>query len=149
MAVGTAVSLYGKKQEGDYQSRIAQNNAQIAQWQQSGALQEGANQAAAIEAQGRQAEGAAKAAIGANGVSSTTGSMADVFSTNAMNTAADAARARANAARAAWGFANESQDAEAQARMIRRGTILGGVGQGIGAFGQMAQTGYAMNSKMG
>lgn len=149
MAVGTAVSLYGKEQEGNYQARMAANNAKIQGWQQTGALQEGANQAAAIRSQGAAVGGAARSAVAANGVEGTTGSAANLFETNAINTEVDAARAKANAARAAWGFANEQQDMTAQAGMIRRGTMLGGLGQGIGAMGQMAQTGYGMYKQFG
>ena len=44
----------------------------------------------------------------------------------------------ANAARSAWGYANESQDALARARMIRRATFIQGLGSGLGGLASAA-----------
>ena len=68
--------------------------------------------------------------------------MGDVAAINAATAAMDAERARANAARQAWGFANEEQDQKARAKMTKKATLLGGIGEGIGAAGSMVSTGY-------
>lgn len=144
MAVGTGISLYAKHQAGNYEAKVAENNAALARQQQGLAMQQGVSDASAIKAAGRQVGASAETAIAANGVEGTSGSMGNIFEINAATAAMDAERARANAARAAWGFGNEAQDATARAKMTRKATLLGGIGEGVGAAGSIASTGYQM-----
>jgi len=142
--IGAGVSLYAKKTQGDFEAKVASNNAQLATQQANDALRLGADEAATIKAQGRQASASAVAAMGATGIESTTGSAANVIASSAVNAALDAEQAKANAARRAWGFQNEAQDSLAKKKMIKRATILGGIGQGVGSAASIGASSYGL-----
>jgi hypothetical protein len=135
-AAGTAIKIYSDKKAGDYEAKVAENNARLAETQRAEGLRIGANEAASIKAQGRAVAGSATTVLGASGVDTTLGSPALSIAASEMNAAKDAETMRSNAARQAWGFANEAQDAKAKAAMIRRGTLLGGVGTALGGVAQ-------------
>ena len=133
-----AASMYGKKKEGEAAEEEASRNAALANTQRSQALQQGVTEASQIRTEGRQIAGQAQAAIGASGVEGTTGSMGNIFAVNSANAAMDAERAKANAVRSAWGFGKEAEGYTSQIQKIRRGTLLGQVGIGIGGASQVA-----------
>jgi hypothetical protein len=117
-------------------SQQAAANARLAGFQSADVTRQGAEQAAAIERSGRAAGAAALAAVGSNNVESTTGSVANMFAVGQANAAADAARARANAARAAWGVDQEQQDLLAQAQNARRRGFLSATQIGLEGLSQ-------------
>lgn len=131
----TGIGIYSGIQSGRYNARVAENNAKIASWKRADVIRQGAEQASLIRAAGRRAEGSAIAATAANGIDTTVGSGAAAIATSGVNAELDAIQAKANAARAAWGLQNQAQDLQAQARLIRRSSILGAVGQGLGGAG--------------
>ncbi len=145
MAVGTGISIYAKQQEGSYQAQIARNNAKISEWQAADAAQIGGQEASAVQTAARQAGATQLAKLAASGVDTTTGSAAASLASTAAEGALAAETARANAARRAWGYSNESQDLQAQAKMIRRGSILGGIGLGLSGAAGALGTGYSMH----
>jgi hypothetical protein len=142
MAAGTAMNIYAKKKAGDYEAQVAENNAALAEQQRKLALDQGVQDASLIRSQGRQVAGQAQAAIGASGIDGTTGSMGNIFAVNEANAAIDAERLKANAARTAWGFANEARDEKARAKMMRKATLLGGIGEGLGSAVNLAGSTY-------
>lgn len=144
MAIGTGISIYAKQQQGAAESKMAENNAKLARWQAEDATRQGAEDAAQVRSEGSNASAAATAAMAASGVETTTGSGATAIAAPAVDAAIAANNARTNAARRAWGYENESQDLSAQARMIRHGTFLGSVGQGLSGAASTASTGVSM-----
>lgn len=137
-AVGTAASVYSQYQKGKYDSEVASNNARIAGYHRADAKQQGALASGDIMAEANSTAASARAAVTANGVDPYSGSMADVIAGSGAIAAADSVRAKANAARAAWGFTNEQQDLGAQARMAKRAGYLGAFGAGVSGVGNAA-----------
>jgi hypothetical protein len=134
----TAVTVYSQQKSGQYNEEVEKNNAKIAGWQKADALRRGANESSAIRQQGRMIGAKALAGMGASGVETTVGSPSNIFATSSINTELDAETAKANAAREAWGFQNESQDRRAKAGMIRNQSLLGSIGSGIQGAGSFA-----------
>jgi len=95
-------------------------------------------QAAQAEARGRQTQAGALAALGVSGVETTTGSAAAAMESIAFEAATDAARARAAAARHAWGFEFEARQRETAAERTRRLGILGEKVALVGGAAQIA-----------
>lgn len=144
--IGAGVKAYSDYRGGMYEAQVAKNNAKLAADQRLAALGEGANEAAAISAEGRATAASALTATVAGGVETTVGSPAGAITTSAINAARDAARAKTNAARQAWGFASEEQDLRSRARMIRQGSLLSAAGTGLSGVGQAASA-YALYRK--
>ena len=128
-------SIYSQHKQASFDAKVARNNAMLAAEQAEATRQVGELQASRIEAQGRRVAGAATAAVAASGIDTTVGSGAGAIATSHMVSAADAAAARSNAARAAWGYQQEAQDYTAQARQRKTAGILGGVSTGLSAVG--------------
>lgn len=136
--VGGGIKIAADRRAANFQAAVARNNARLARAQQAQELMLGATEASRIEAAGARAASSARAIIGASGVESTVGSVANIFGASTMAAAADAERVRANAARRAWGYGAEAQNYLAQGRMAQRASILGGIGTGLGAAGSAA-----------
>ena len=130
-----ATSIYGQKVQGDYEVAQARNNAKLAEAQAADARQRGVAAASAITAEGTQIAGSAQTVLGASGIESTSGSAGDIAGTNAMAVARDAELARANAAREAWSFEAQVQESKERRKMVKKGTLLGGIGTGISGLG--------------
>jgi len=130
------VKIYGDVQAGRYQTKVAENNAKLAEGQAASEAVRGAQEASAIEAQGRAAGAQALAATAASGIETTVGSGAAIQAASTVNAMQDAEVARSNAARRAWGYLNEAQDLRAEKGMIRRGSVLTGIGTGLSGVGQ-------------
>ncbi len=137
-AAGTAVAVIGAVRQGqaaaasaDYNAKIAQQNAQIAEGQG----------AAAGESQQRDAArriGAAEAAYGASGVQLSDGSPLDVLEQSARESALDAATLKYNYKIRGMGFTNQAGLYSAQsgfastAGTLNAGAaVLSGTGQAI------------------
>jgi hypothetical protein len=149
MAVEIGISLYVKSQAADYESKVAQNNAKLAEIQRGQVMQAGAEQAANIRAEGVRVGAAGLTAAAANGVETTTGSVGNIFAVGAANAAMDAKRAKTQSEQQAWALANEAQDTLAMSRMRRQASILGGIGESFGAAGSLMSTGYQMYKTRG
>lgn len=129
---GTGLKMYANHQAGRYENRVAQNNAQLARWAAQDAVDRGSEDVQAIREAGAQAAGTALAQAGASGLEVTVGSPAAAIAQSKVNAERDVARARANAAREAWGYRNEAQDQIAKGKMAKRRALLENVGEGIG-----------------
>jgi aminopeptidase N len=141
-AIGTGMQIASGVASADYQAEVAQNNALLARWQAEDAQIAGGEAASAYRAAGAKAASSAVAQLAASGVDTTVGSAANIPTQSIVNAEMDAVTAKANAARAAWGFQEEATNRLAQAEANRHSAILGGVGMGIGGFGQTLLYGY-------
>ncbi len=119
---GTAVSFFGMQQQAssaaasaNYQAQVARNNAVIQENNAQAAIQAGQTEEQNQRRKTAQLEGAARAAIGANGVSTTSGTSLDVLGDTAKLGELDALTIRSNAGRTAYNYRVEgmSQTAEA------------------------------------
>jgi hypothetical protein len=107
----------------------------MARAQKSAALQKGATQARRAEIEGRRVGAAAQAAITATGVNPTEGSVANIPTASEIAATIDADRARANAARAAWGFEAEEEEYLYAGRRAEQAGVLGSLGAGLSGIG--------------
>lgn len=105
---------------GGYNQRLAEWNAKLAERQAADAIARGQTAAQRQGMATRQAIGAQRAALAANGVEVNDGSAVDVQSDTAALGALDALTIRNNAAREAWGY-------QAQASNYRQQGILTGL----------------------
>lgn len=116
MIVGGVTSAYGAyrksagEQQGyEYQSRVASNNAQLAEWQAQDAITRGVTTRQQVELKGAQVAGAQRAGFGARNVAATEGSALNILADTAYGTARDAATATDNAAKEAWALREQAK----------------------------------------
>lgn len=107
------------KQANLYQAQVYQNNAQLAGYQRSAAIQQGDFQAQQAGLQAAQVSGQQKAALAANGLDLTSGSALDQLATSRFLAAQDINTLQSNAARAAWGYQVQGQSERINADLSR------------------------------
>lgn len=137
LGLAAAAKAVGDWQSSTVEEKVARNNAQVLEWERSAALRQGAQEASAIQAEGRQVQGSALAGLAAGNVDTSSGAGANIIATSGVNAAMDAATAKANAIREAWGLGNQRRDLLAQARLLRRSRGLQAVGTGLGFGAQL------------
>lgn len=147
IAAGTAISAYSQYKSGKFAEAQANTNATVAGYQRADAIQRGTYQAGEVMQEGRRVASSARAALAASGVDSNTGSPSSTVTTSLVNAGVDAERVKSQAARQAWGFANEEQDLRAQARSARSAGILGSLGTGLSGIGTAAGTYRSMTPR--
>lgn len=130
-AVGTGFSAVAQDQAMRSELGRLERNREFAQRQRNDVIQRGEYDAARVEQAGNRVAESARAALGASGVSTTAGTVPGLFDASRANAAADAARVRANARRAAWGFEVEREDMLQQKLDVVESTILGQAGNAI------------------
>lgn len=149
VVAGAAVQMYSQWRSAKAEQNAQEANAKMFGYQIVDATQQGAYEAKRIENEGRATGNAARAAINANGIDSSSGSAADIITTSAVNAAADAARVKANTARAVWGFKAEQSMAKSRARQAGSAGWLGALGAGLSGVGQAAGAYAAAGGKFG
>ncbi|WP_347989921.1 hypothetical protein [Methylomonas sp. AM2-LC] len=102
------------QQANKYQAEVEQNNAQLAAYQRSAAIQQGGLQAQQSLLQTVQVIGEQKATLAANGVDLSSGSALDQLATSRFLGAQDVNALQSNAARAAWGYQVQEQTHQIQ-----------------------------------
>lgn len=103
-AAQAGISAKASKDEANYQSQVAENNALIASQQRSAALQQGEVDASNAMTQIAQTTGKQRAALSANGVDITQGSALDQLASTSFMGQSDINTLQSNAAREAWGY---------------------------------------------
>lgn len=104
MAASAVVSAVGARNQAMATRNAAQMNQSIAEVQAQDATLRGEQEAQAINRNARQTVGAQRAAYAARGVDLGAGTPADVIDQTDFFGQADAATARSNAAKEAWGY---------------------------------------------
>jgi hypothetical protein len=143
------MQAYGHYQQGKAEAGMMKQNARLADQQAKDATALGAIQEERVRQNARQAAGAQRAALGANGLDVGTGTALQLQTDTAGMGEKDAYLARANALREAWGFKVEASNYRNQANITRKGanaqafgTVLG---SGANAFGSYRS--WTNNSK--
>lgn len=134
MIGGTLLGMAAQYRQGNYDQQMALNNAMLTEYQRRDTLSRGGAEAGRVYAEGKNVGSEARAEIAAGNVDGP--SLDTAVLQSRYNAALDAARLRANAAREAWGYANQAQDLRAQARESKRAGILGAFGTGLSGAGQ-------------
>jgi hypothetical protein len=138
MLVGGAAGMIGGYQSGKAAERQSREAARQLRWKRQSIRQQGEYDAQAVLAEGREAAGAAVAQIGASGVSSTSGSMANLIAANNINAATDANRVRADAVMRAWETDVAIINTLNQGQIDKKTAYLGGLSSGLSAAGSAA-----------
>ena len=143
-AIGSAgVAAYGASQQADaqqkaagYQAQVDANNATIAGYQRSAALQQGESQAQQSMLRQASVLGQQRAALAANGVDVSQGSALDALSSTRFLGQQDVNVIQSNAAREAWGYGVQGgNDAAASALSRWRADNTSPFGAGAMAAG--------------
>lgn len=128
-AVGGAASAFGnaaaQRATLQYQQKVAEGNAILADYQAIDALSQGARAEVDLRKAAAQLKGKQRAALAANGVALNEGSPAAVIAATDTMRDADIATLRNNAARAAWGY--RMQGANSTSRAGALGSAAGAV----------------------
>ncbi|WP_026601483.1 virion core protein, T7 gp14 family [Methylomonas sp. 11b] len=110
-AIGAGLSAYSaseqasaQKKAANYQAQVDANNAKIAAWNRSDALQRGEIDAQNAMREQSQLVGRQRAALAANGVDVTQGSALDLLASTQFLGQQEVNTIQSNAAREAWGY---------------------------------------------
>lgn len=159
-AIGSLQSGKASSAAADFNSKVAANNAQIAQQNATWTAEEGEANAAKSEQKTRAGVGAIKAAQAANGVDVNSGSALDVRSSAASLGELDAITIRSNAARTAYGQQTQAASDTAQSNLDKSqasnsetageigagSSLLGGLGSAAGNFAKFQLQNSPFNS---
>jgi hypothetical protein len=157
MAVGAGASAASAQQAAKaqktsllYDSQVASNNAQLAEWNAQDALYQGGVQEQAIRMQATAVKASQRTAMAANGVDLTEGTPQNILTSTDYLAAVDVNTARDNALKAAWGYRTQGagyKDAAYNARASSDSISPGrsAVLSLLGSSGQVASSWYAMN----
>jgi len=107
-AAGSAASAYGSYQAAKAKAEAAKFNAKVGERQAQDALVRGNIRAARIEAKGTRVKASQKAALAANGVDVGFGTALDILTGTDIQVETDAALARYNAEREAYGYRTQA-----------------------------------------
>lgn len=143
-AASTAFQVMGQMQAAADAKRQAEYNQKVADMQAKDAINRGNIEMEKQRMKTEQVKGAQRAAMGAAGVDSTSGSFANVLLDTATMGEKDAQTIRTNALREAWGYENQAEEygmeadaAERAGTMNAFGTVLTGgskIGKSMGWF---------------
>ena len=135
-AASAGASIYAQQRQASFEAGLADNNAMLAAKAGDERKALAADRAAGARAQGAKAAAAAQAQL-AGGIDTTSGVGADILATSHIVAAEDAAMIKANAAKEAWGFAQQSRDLAASGKARRTAGVLGGVTTGLNATAKL------------
>lgn len=102
--VSSAIQANAQQQTAEYQSQVDANNAKMAGWNASAAIQQGQFQAEQQGLQSAQLLGQQRVSVAANGLSPDSGSAIDQMASTRFLNSMDVSTIQNNAARAAWGY---------------------------------------------
>jgi hypothetical protein len=133
-AAGTGLSAYGGYQQSKTQQQVANNNAQVAEWQAQDAQRRGEQEAQDAMRRGAALKSAQRVSLASRGLDLGYGTAADLQDQTDFFAQTDAATARTNAGKEAWARraqgANFAAEASAQRPWLTAGsTLLAGSAQ--------------------
>lgn len=141
-AVGSAVQVMGAMQAADDARKQAEYNQKVADMQARDAINRGNIEMEKQRVKTEQVMGAQRAAMGAAGIDSTSGSFANVLLDTATMGEKDAQTIRTNALREAWGYEQQSEEYGMEAEAVSTAASYN-------AFGSLLTGASNVGSKMG
>lgn len=177
-AVAAGVGAYGAysssqsaKAQAEYQAEVERNNAKIAAYQRDDAIARGGEEANRVQREAERMRGAQVVRLASNGLDISSGTPLAMIEDTVFFGQEDAATARNNAAREAWGYDVQRHNALASASMYSSAakaqkpwlsaglSLLGSSAQfgaaggfkstGSGAGGTYGKTDVAVNGQQG
>lgn len=116
-AYGAYSSSQASKAQAQYQSDVEQNNATIASYQREDAIARGGEEANRVQREAERMRGAQVARLASNGLDINSGTPLAILEDSVFFGQQDAATARGNAAREAWGYDVQGQNSLSSATM--------------------------------
>ena len=145
---GAYTKSKGEQQGYDYQSQVARNNAQLAEWQAQDAITRGITTKQNIEIKGGKLEGTQRAIFGARNVATNEGSALNILADTQYGTARDANIATDNANKEAWALRNQALGYTSNAGFLQqRAEAENPALTALTTGGKVAASWYAMRSK--
>lgn len=141
-AVMTAGSAY---QQSQVAQQTAQNNAKVAEFQAQDAQRKGEEDAQAVQRRAAAIKSSQRVGLAAHGLDLGYGTAADLQDEVDFFAQSDAATARTNAAKDAWG--KRSIGANYQAEANAQNPLMAGAGTMLGGAGQVADKWYQYTRK--
>lgn len=139
-----AMSAYGQYQSGKFNADMANAQAGIAEQSSRDALTRGAADANAALQQANKTASSQRVAMAAGGVDVGSGTALDVLADTASAGAFDAAIAKNNAAREAYGYQVQAAMSRAEAKQARRQGNMGAVSSIMTTGASVYKTGKEM-----
>lgn len=138
----------GEQQGYEYQSQVARNNAQLAEWQAQDAMLRGVTTRQSIQIKGAQLEGKQRAIFGARNIAMTEGSALNILADTQFGTTRDANIATDNANKEAWALRNQATGYASNADFLKqRADAENPALTALATGGKVAASWYAMRSK--
>lgn len=143
------------KQQGQYQAKVAQNNAQVAEWQAADAKERGDTAAANVRRKYAALEGTQVASLASRGIDISEGSANALLTDTSFFSDVDQRTTKANAAREAWGYQTQANNFAANATAYQAGAdaqnpLMAGALAGTAAyFGGGGKTGMSSSGFAG
>ena len=153
-AAGAYSKARAQKAALGYEAAVADNNAQIAEWQAQAAIENGQAAEQASRLKTAAMFGDQRAAMAANGVDLGTGSATEVLATTKFMGERDALTIRDNSARQAWALRNQAQGYASEAEFTRSTAagikpLMSAATSLMGSGAQVAPSWYKYNKAAG
>jgi hypothetical protein len=146
-AGGTALDVFGKIKAGNAANRIGEFNARVAETQAADALARGAEDEHTFRAQVRGVIGSQRAGFSGQNVDVGGGSALDVQADAAFLGELDALTIRNNAAREAWGYRQEAENARLGGSQAQSASRWGAASSIVGGAASILQMKYGWGSE--
>lgn len=116
--LGSYSSSKATKQAYEYQAKVNENNAKIAEWQAADAITRGQKSEQQLRLKAAQLKGSQRAGMAARGVSLDEGSPLSILQDTEYMTENDALTVRDNASKEAWAYRNQGANYSSDAAML-------------------------------
>lgn len=155
-AVGSTYASYrqsqGEKQGYEYQSQVARNNAQLAEWQAQDALERGQTAKQGIQLKKAAVIGAQEAILASRNVALDEGSALRILADTDLMAERDIETVEANAEKEAWALRNQAQAYGSNAGFLARraaaeSPFFEAAGTALTSGGRVASSWYAMRTR--
>jgi hypothetical protein len=147
MIATTAYSAYGNYQMGKYNQAVAENNAQVAEYQAADAIERGALEEKQHRLQVSRLKGQQRAAIASSGFIVDADTAADVTMDTTEMGERDALAIRSNAEREAWAYKVQASNARAEGQLDRMGGQYQAATSLMSGAGSVADKWYRWNKE--
>lgn len=155
-AVGSTYASYRgsqlAKQGYEYQSAVARNNAQLAEWQAQDAITRGQSKEGDVRLRTAQLAGTQRAIFGARNIAMNEGSALNILADTAFMGERDALTVRNNAQREAWAARNQARGYDSNAAFLSQrasaeSPFLSAAGTLLTTGGKVASGWYSMRER--
>jgi hypothetical protein len=155
-AIGSTYAAYresqGQKRGYEYQSQVARNNAQLAEWQAQDALERGQSDKQRIQLKKASIIGTQEAVLASRNVALDEGSALRILADTELMAERDIATVEENAAKEAWALRNQAAGYQSNAGFLQsragaQSPLLDAAATALTTGGRVAGSWYAMRTR--